>query len=124
MREKTGHATEIYCFQARVPSRAPLVRPVLSCVHVCSKAPATQGFTVVSSLRQASNLLIVMHPVVDSHLNCNNGSSIRIDQRLYFWKEHSHPSVYCSDVNYDVITMKQIASLEEYAFQLYRYTDK
>ena len=65
-----------------------------------------------------------MNQVVDSHLNCNNGSSIRIDQRLYFWKEHSHPSVHCSDISYDVIKRKEFESLEEYAFQLYKYTDK
>ena len=34
------------------PSRAPLVRPVLSCVHISSKAPATQGNTVVGSLQR------------------------------------------------------------------------
>ena len=33
------------------PSRAPLLRTVLSCVHISSKAPATQGNTVVGSLR-------------------------------------------------------------------------
>ena len=33
----------------RVP---PLVRPVLSWVHISSKAPATQGNTVVGSLQR------------------------------------------------------------------------
>ena len=50
VRERTGHATETYCFQARVLG-ACLLRPVLSCVHITSNVPVTQGNIVVGSLR-------------------------------------------------------------------------